>query len=510
MTIAATIMADFKTLPYIHQLIEFGLSAELKARALLWNMRTGKTKVIIDTACHLYKAGKIDAVLIIAPNGVHENWIHRELPRHHWDTVPYETLFWDTDVAGEKGIARVRAANKDQWELDRQAWWKKARTLLATQECLPWFSIAAETMARKDVRKLVTRITKRRKNVFVIFDESHDFRTPGSKRSMMARAIAKRCAYRRILSGTVTENSPLNAWAQYELLEHGALGFDTFGAFEAYHAYYEEARTKSGRSYKVLKEYRHLKTLRKRMAPYSSVVLRSDCEDLPDLIRERHAFDLTPKQTKIYKKLLQQFTVELQEGQIVSIGEKTQKLIKLQQVVSGFLKDEYGKIHKIPGKNPRLEALLEEVRMAGGKCIIWCAFKEDMRLVTKTLLAHGRRVLEYHGGTSVEDKRKVREAFSPGSKAEVDDLVGHPKSGGQGLDLSAAMKIIWYSHTFDAIIRSQADERATAIGGKNIPVIDLVAPGVDMYILDKVTKKVSIADALVREGMQEVLQKMEL
>ena len=104
----------------------------------------------------------------------------------------------------------------------------------------------------------------------------------------------------------------------------------------------------------------------------------------------------------------------------------------------------------------------------------------------------------------------MREAFAPESTYPVDVLVGHPKSGGQGLDLSAAQKIIWYSHTFDAIIRSQADERATMVGGENIPIIDLVAPGVDKYILKNVLKKVSIAEALVREGMRDVLKGIDL
>lgn len=49
----AAIMADFKTVPYIHQLKEFERSAELPARALLWQMRTGKSKLTVDTACHL-------------------------------------------------------------------------------------------------------------------------------------------------------------------------------------------------------------------------------------------------------------------------------------------------------------------------------------------------------------------------------------------------------------------------------------------------------------------------
>ena len=33
---------------------------------------TGKTKVALDTAAYLYLNGKIDTLVVIAPNGVHQ------------------------------------------------------------------------------------------------------------------------------------------------------------------------------------------------------------------------------------------------------------------------------------------------------------------------------------------------------------------------------------------------------------------------------------------------------
>jgi hypothetical protein len=116
----------------------------------------------------------------------------------------------------------------------------------------------------------------------------------------------------------------------------------------------------------------------------------------------------------------------------------------------------------------------------------------------------------YHGRVPDKERAEVRKRFEPGAENEVKALVGHPQSGGRGLDLSSAGKIIWYSHTFNAITRGQADERATAIGGKNIPVLDLVAPGVDVYVLDNVAKKVDIADDLAGRGMKQVLKSLEI
>ncbi len=49
---------------------------------LLLDMGTGKTKISIDIGFNLYKDSKIDAVIVIAPNGIHAQWIEEQLPEH--------------------------------------------------------------------------------------------------------------------------------------------------------------------------------------------------------------------------------------------------------------------------------------------------------------------------------------------------------------------------------------------------------------------------------------------
>lgn len=504
----AAILADFKTDPYLHQLREFEASADLPARALFWQMRTGKSKVVIDTACHLYREREIDAVVVVAPNGVHENWLRRELPIHHWDSVDRRELAWRTRTAGTamaKETGWVSKEDRERWRHEHEAWWDKARAMLKSRD-LAWFTFNSESMTRDDVRRLIARIVRNRR-LLIVFDESHDFRRPGSKRTKMARALARKCPYRRILTGTPVTNSPLHAFSQYELLEPGALGFSKYGDFKDRYAEYTMESNRRGHRYPVLKEYRNLDELQERMAPWSSVVLRSDCHDLPDLVRRTRDVAMSDEQLRLYRELHRTFVLEV-DGQEVSVGESAARLAKLQQVVSGFLIDEFKDVHTIPGPCPRLDAVSDEVYLCPGKIIVWCRFREDMDRVANRLTADGHEVVQYHGRTSDDEKARVRELFAPGAENEVKALVGWPA---QGLDLSAAAEIVWYSHTFDAIMREQADERATAIGGENVSVVDVrVAGSVDDYILDNVLDKVSVAEALAGSGMQEALRRMEL
>lgn len=509
LSVWAAIAADFKTIPFFHQLREFERSAELKRRAILWQMRTGKSKLIVDTACWLHRTDEIAAVIVIAPNGVHENWLDRELPAHHWDTVAFTALAWRTSIAGSKGEARVRAYERQSWKEQHEGFWVNVELMLKDQDRLAWFSLASETVTRKDVRNLVARIVRRKKGrILLVIDESDDFGAPGSKKTMMIRALANKCSHNRILTGTVVENSPLRAYSQYELLGHHTLGFENFEDFKEAYAVYEMKKTRGGRQYPKLKEYKDLDDLKLRMAEHSSVVLRSDVTDMPDLIRVPRHIELTNQQKDAYRDLIASTILEI-GNQEISLGEHPPGLVKFQQIVSGYLVDEFGDTHTIPGGNPRLDALVDEVERTNGRTVIWCAFRRDMDQVVEALKAAGRKVLEYHGRSTDKEKALARREFAPGKVSKYDDLVGHPKSGGRGLNLAGADKIIWYSHTADAVVRYQADERATEVGGQNVPVVDFQAPGVDEYILYEIlAPKAETAEDVARTGLKEVLDQI--
>lgn len=149
--------------------------------------------------------------------------------------------------------------------------------------------------------------------------------------------------------------------------------------------------------------------------------------------------------------------------------------------------------------------MLDEVRSSDGKAIVWCKYREDIRRVVRALAAEGIRCVEYHGAVHSQAKRQQAiDDFNNDPSVRV--FVGQPKAGGQGLDLSAADLILWYSHTFDLIERDQANERATQIGGKTVTIKDFVTPGtVDEYILANLGEKRSVSESLAGRGLRDRL-----
>jgi len=506
MSLAAVLAADFRKPCFDHQFVEFENNCDAPARALAWHMRTGKSKAIIDKASHLHLRGKVDGILIFAPNGVHANWVEVEIPKHAWRSVRYVPLIWRSASNSKKAEKKLTLAARRQWRADRDAWYERLKKARHTDELMV-LAVNSESMTRDDVRKAVAFFLRHRKKVFLVVDESDDFGTPGTKRTKMARALARRCAYRELLSGTIVTGSPLAAFSQFEILEKEALGFARYEDFKAHYAVYEEQYGVGGRMYPALIGFKNLDDLRERMAKYTSVVLREDCHDMPDLEREVRKIKATEEQLRIYRELLNSFLFTI-KGQELSVGEKCARLNKLQQVFSGFVFDENKKLIRIPGKNPRLDLLAREVYLAPGKVIIWCAFQPDMDMVRKRLLIEGYEVAEYHGRVSGQAKSDSLRAFR--ENRDIKPLIGHTQAGGRGLDMSVASTIIYYSHTFKARFRVQSMERATQIGGRNIKVLDFVAPGPDSYIIKTTDNRINIADDIAGRGMKEFLAGIRL
>ena len=75
-------MYQYKTDPYDHQRETFDVSWQRPYYGLFMEMGTGKSKVAIDTMGALFESNEIDTALIIAPKGVFDNWVKKEIPAH--------------------------------------------------------------------------------------------------------------------------------------------------------------------------------------------------------------------------------------------------------------------------------------------------------------------------------------------------------------------------------------------------------------------------------------------
>lgn len=487
-----------KTTPYEHQAKEFEASKDKKYRALLWQMRTGKTKLIIDQGSYLFCENKLDGLIVFAPNGVHSNWVLRELPVHGWDCVDYAAFYYSHPKRKE-----------------REPEFKEAmESILGTR--MGVLTINIEALQFEECKAHIIRWMKRYPRFMVVFDESHKFGTPGAKRTKRARGLAKRAEYRRILSGSVIDNSPLKAFSQFELLKPGCLGFPDYDHFKSFFAVYKQGYS-GGRNYPILDKFVNLGILRERIAKHSSLVRRIDCEDLPGLIMSPVYLEMTPKQTDAYRQAIDELCVQLECQQdidetCIEILEGGPLNMKLRTIASGFIKDtETGKIHELvkPEDNPKIIALLDMIEdMGDDKLIVWCNFRYDIETLMKVFKKHKIKAVQYYGGVKEDEKNAAIDSFR--DDPEVKIFIGQPVSAGEGLNLSAASGMVWYSHTYDAEVRNQANERATVVGGKSIWLSDFVFDGlIETRIIEALINKSNTRELVVGQALRELLDSFD-
>lgn len=484
-----------KTTPYAHQAKEFLLSKDSVYRALLWQMRSGKTKEIIDQAHYLFCENKIDGVIVIAPNGVHDNWIRREMPVHAWDCVRRNCFVYNQKLTNRK-------------------WFQQA-----FKDCLDnklglemgWLSINVEAVQFDTCKKHIMQWMKQYPRFMIVFDESHKFGTPGAKRTQRVRGLAKRATYRRILTGSMMDNSPLKAFSQCELLEKGLLGYQHFEDFKDRYAEYETGYS-GRRTYPKLKGYKNLAELRAKLAKFCSLVRRCDCEDLPELIRAPVYLEMTPKQVEAYREAIEELmvTYDSVEDLAVEILEGAAMTMKLRQIASGFIIDEEKNVHKLveDKDNPKIQALLDILEGTDEKVIIWCNFTHDIETLYRVLSKAGYNPVKYHGASKDAERVAAVDRFQNDGSVRV--FIGQPFSAGEGLNLGAAAGMVWYSHTYDAEVRNQASERATLVGGNSIWVSDFVFDGlIETRILEVIDAKAEITEFVVGQQLKDLIDALD-
>lgn len=481
--------ADYrsKTTPRPNQVREFDENRDAPARALFWSMRSGKSKAMIDLAEYLFHKGKITGMVVMAPNGVHDNWLRKEFPVHC--STPYDSHTWST------------SNRKAEWHAESMA-----KVMRRHKQRLRVFSVNSETVYREHAKKALGDFLSAHKGkILFVVDESHDFRTPSSKRFRVARAFAKMCNYKRILTGTSASNSPLALWSQFEILQPGALGFDTFGEFKARYAITRIGRTRSGRAYEQIVGYTDQDDLQQRVSQWASVVLKGDA-GIPALLDTSHEFFMTGKQRKLYDKITESFMLE---DQILEGGVM---LSKLQQISRGWYYKENGEVEYIikPADNPALQGLYQLCFGVSGKTIVWARHTEELKQIEDLMKRKGVEYVVYKGGMSERGKVEARSAFNEDPDIKV--FIGQPKAGGVGLDLSAAEQIVWYSHVFDLIDYEQASERASAAWKeKGVDVVHLMAHNtVDQYIRGAHSRKADIAEEISGLGLKTLIEAQEI
>lgn len=480
--------------PLAHQARIFEETKDLQAHALLWEQGTGKTKTAIDTAAHLFMAGKLRAVVVLAPKAVAPNWVLDELPDHLPDEVAKRSrvFLWETEGAGGKGYQRrldeFLTARGDGDEYDLR-WLVMSYSAIMTQR-----QKGGPRGLRKGKEAAKELLLQCAGRSLMVLDESTRIKSPGIKLTKRVLAAGEYAAYRRIMSGTPVDNSPFDVYAQLKFLDPtywAGLGCTSFESFKTtFGEWIEQVRGDTGQRYPMLVGYKNLPSLHEHVARISSRVLKSDVLDLPAKIYTKRYFELSAEQSAAYQALKNDFMAELDRGEVTAPLAIT-RLIRFQQIVSGYVPTDDGQLVDFP-TNPRLQCLLEELENVEGQGIIWAKFHRDIDLIAEALTERGEPFVVYDGRRSQAEREAARAAFKSG---EAVWFVANPAAAGEGLTLTEAKTVLYYNNSFKLKDRLQSEDRAHRIGQDcSVRYVDIVARGtVDVRIVRALRDKVDLA-----------------
>lgn len=475
---------QYKSTPYAHQGERFEATWDTPAYGLLWEQGCGKTKPTIDTAARLYEAGEIDALVVVAPNGVHRNWISDELPAHLPERVSKDAfaIYLQTDKLSTK-------------------WHSKELADLLKWRGLAIITVSYDGFTTKKGKDYLGKFMRARRCIMVA-DESHYMKNPTAIRTKILMAASKFASYRRILTGTPVAQGPFDVYEQVRFLDDtfwARKGFKDFYCFKTYFGHFvKKPFGPGGRMIDMLQGYRNLEELHDMLQDITHRLTKEDALDLPPKVYSKRYYDMTDEQVKAYGDLKEQLFTELHTGDLVEAPLAIVKLLRFQQVICGYAGTTDGQLVKLQ-RNPRLELLKEVVDQTPKAGIIWARFTEDVNQIMEML---GDTAVRYDGQTSADERAIAKARFQRG---EVKWFVGNQAAGATGLTLTQAKTVIYYSNSFRLVDRLQSEDRAHRIGqDEAVNYIDIVcSDSVDERIVGALRSKLDIASTITGDDLKE-------
>lgn len=487
--------------------------------ALYLDMGLGKSYCTIMLAAKLFLEAKIDRVLVVAPNGIHDQWRNEQFPEHC--PVEYEGYIWDNSKTRRSKYVR-------------EAFFKYSGPKLKV------LYVNVDRFSYGDIKKLpeILEYVRDGKTLMVI-DEATDIKNHKANRSENLTNLGRSADYKVILTGTPITNSPFDLYSMVDFLRPGFWRVP-FHAFQKKYGLlvrdprkhflkplsrreFDQIQT-LGRSNKWTAEeiahminmdessvrfilenpnhkssYKNLDELKQMIAPFSFFKKKEECVDLPPKMFQTLYVEMSTQQKKVYSDLVKHGMSEF-SGDEISVQNKLTLALRLQQVTSGFFpyqdEDRKAKYKPIDDKNPKIELLKHEIGEAGDqKIIVWARFRSDIEQIEKEIGKEfpDKIVATYYGSVSKEEREKRKQAFQNG---QIDIMIMNQSTGSMGLNFQIATLQYFYSNSYSIKDRMQCEDRSHRMGQDKPVMYKEIAckDSVDVRIISALKEKKNLAD----------------
>ena len=333
-----------------------------------------------------------------------------------------------------------------------------------------------------------------RNDCLFVVDESSAIKNPRSKQSRAVVDLSKRAKAVRLLNGTPMSQNVLDLFPQLKCL--GQLDRMNLYQFKAIYA------ITGGYMGKQVIGIKNETELHKILDRCSFRALKKDWLDLPEKIYTPVRLEMTSRQRKHYKELMDEF-ITMVEGHEYSAAMVLNQCEKVRQVASGLLID--GDKHVLleePQNNPKLKATLDIIAGGPSKVVVVYLYSKMGEVLLDTFTKHGLRPAYLRGSMKAEEIIEQKSRFNSDSSCRVmvaqisASRFGHTLLGGPNNDRCSRM--VFFDHTFNMLDRLQMEDRIhRGVQDQACQYFDLILSKIDEVQLKALAKKQSLAEAVV-------------
>jgi hypothetical protein len=464
--------------------------------AWLMEMGTGKTYVNLIEWQTMVEAKEMDTLVVVAPAGSYRNWYLDKSD----DQKSEINEHLDPELRRAMLVAGWRAGGGNAEQRDQ------LRRVISAKRSQPRaLFVNVEALSREDSPAFEAIRAVAGPRTMMTIDESTTIKSYDAMRAKECVRLGEIMGARRIMSGLVAPNSPLDLFMQFSFLDWRILGHRSWANFQARYAIIVKQHFPGARwPTKVVKGYRNVDELKELIAPYSYRVLKEECLDLAPKTYQLREVELTKEQRRIYGEIKEFATSQLSEDSHVTATAVIVQLIRMHQVVCGHVVDEDGRVHDV--ESNRVKAILEVLDEHRGKVIIWCTYHQELRKIVAALeKEYGPgSTAQFHGGnmrTRGEDEQRF--LGDPDCKF----MVATQSAGGRGNTWVNADLSIYAANGYNLEMRQQSEDRNHRKGQKKpVTYVDLIARGtVEEKIVRALRQKIDLATAITGENYREWL-----
>ena len=460
-----------KTEPWLHQKQAWHFVKDLPGAILHMGVGTGKTKVAYD----LLQNSGYKRALVVCPAGAMRVW--------PWQASLHMQAPYRMEVMSKGSIVdRVRRA--------------RVISEAARLEGVPFIAVTNyEAFAQGALRDFTLgRISHNGTGPshpteaawdWVIFDEIHHLKAPGGIWSRHAALLADRIPKRLGLTGTLMHHVPLDVYGQFRAVDKAVFG-TSFALFRARYA------VMGGFGGYEVMSYQNQDEMRSRIL---SVTYEAPASvlDLPPATHTFRTCTLGVEARRIYDDLESDLYTAIAGGAVTAVNALS-RLLRLRQITSGHVgvTVEGQEGFQIKQVDTAKERLLGEVldELGPEPVVVFCVFTADLDAVHRQATALGLTSAELSG------RRKELEQWQQGA-AQV--LAAQVQAGGEGIDLTRARVMVYYSMGFSLGEYRQTSGRVHRPGQERpVTYIHLLAnDSVDWAVWKAVQRNEDIVESIL-------------